>query len=185
MDSNRFRWLATCAIFFAIPIPIAWAGWVSVGSATTVAGASVTSFELVLDGRHVPATIPSGSGVMHEGTFTAAAPFCTSGTMVDLKFEGSAAVQRSYTCGDGTGSMSMRVTTPALEHMTGGDGRWQIAGGTGSYASLRGKGTWTSVRLGGDPEDFATVTFRSTSNGIVDRAAPPTRPRHSRGTPSD
>lgn len=168
MDSNRLRWLATCAIFFAIPIHVAWAGWVSVGTATTVAGASATSFELVLDGRHVPATIPSESGVMHAGTFTAVAPFCTSGTMVDLKFEGSAAVRRSYTCDDGTGSMNMRVTIPAAEHSTGGSGSWQIFGGTGRYASLRGKGTWTSVHLGGDPERFATVTFRSTSTGIAD-----------------
>ena len=166
MDSDRFRWLATCAILFAIPI--AWAGWVSVGSATTVAGTSVSSFELVLDGRHVPATIPSASGVMHVGTFTASVPFCASGTMVDLAFEGSVAVRRSYTCGDGTGSMSMRVTRPAFEHFTGGDGSWQILGGTGQYASLRGKGTYTSVHLGGDPADWGTVTFRSTSSGIAD-----------------
>ena len=61
--------------------------------ATTVAGAP-GSFELVFDARHVPATIPSNSGVMHVGTFTASPPFCASGTVTDLAFEGSRAVRK-------------------------------------------------------------------------------------------
>lgn len=135
--------------------------------ATTVAGAP-TSFELVFDGRHVPATIPSASGVMHVGPFTASPPFCPSGTVTDLEFQGSAAVTRSYTCDDGSGGIRISVTTPAVEHETGGTGRWRILDGTGEYASLRGNGTWTSARLAGDPSDFASVVFRSTSRGAVD-----------------
>lgn len=166
MYRGRLGWLATCAILPVIAI--AGVGLASVSGASTVAGASVSSFEFVFDGRHVPATIPSESGVMHVGTFTASAPFCASGTVVDLEFQGPPAVLRAYTCDDGTGSMIVRSTTPRFEHDTGGSGRWAILDGTGQYASLRGKGDWTSARLGGDPTDFGTITFRSTSRGIAD-----------------
>ena len=151
-----------------LAIPVAWAGWVSAGSAATVAGASVSSFQFVFDGRHVPATIPSEIGVMHVGTFTASAPFCASGTVVDLEFDGSAAVRRSYTCGDGTGSMSVRSTMPRLEHVTGGSGRWVILGGTGQYASLRGKGTWTSVPARRRSGGLRRSRFAARSSGIAD-----------------
>jgi len=133
-----------------------------------IAGAPTTAFELVFEGRHVPATIPTASGVMHVGTFTASTPFCASGTVVDLEFIGSNAVRRSYTCGDGSGSMTMRVTTPVLEHVTGAGAAWTILGGTGKYVSLRGKGRYSSVQTGGDQADFASITFRSTSTGIAD-----------------
>jgi hypothetical protein len=135
--------------------------------AATVSGAP-TSFEVVFEGRHVPATIPSSSGLMHVGTFTASPPFCRSGTVADLEFHGSAAVTRSYTCGDGSGTMTLRSTVPAAEHETEADGSWRILGGTGNYAALRGKGAWASVRLAGDPTDSSTVVFRSTLRGIAD-----------------
>jgi hypothetical protein len=135
--------------------------------ATAVSGAP-RSFEVVFDGRHVPATIPSASGLMHLGTFTASPPFCRSGTVADLEFHGSSAVTRSYTCGDGSGTMTMRSTTPAAEHETEGGGSWRILGGTGDYAALRGKGTWASARLAGDPADWSTVVFRSALTGIAD-----------------
>ena len=163
MYRNRFKWLSICAV---LPAVILSAGLVSASGATRAA--SVSSFGFAFEGRHVPATIPSESGVMHVGTFTASAPFCASGTVVDLEFYGPGAVQRSYTCGDETGSISMRSSTPRFEHVTGGRGTWEILGGTGQYASLRGKGTWTSVHLGGDPDDWGTITFRSTATGIAD-----------------
>jgi hypothetical protein len=147
---------------------------VAVAGVVTVAGAPPpSSFQFSFDGRHVPATFPTNSGVMHVGTFTASAPFCTAGTVVDVAFDGSAAVRRSYTCADGSGSALVRSTIPSLEHMTGGRGSWSVLEGTGRYASLRGKGTWESVHLSGDPADFASVTFRSTSTGIADLDAVP------------
>ena len=135
---------------------------------TMVAGAPTSAFELVFEGRHVPSTIPSTSGVMHVGTFVGSTPFCSAGTVVDLEFIGSTALARSYTCADGSGSMTMRVTMPVLEHVTGAGGAWTILRGTGKYVSLRGKGRYSSVQTGGDQADFASVTFRSTSTGIAD-----------------
>jgi hypothetical protein len=143
-------------------------GCVLFGGVTMVAGAPTSAFELVFDGRHVPATIPTLSGVMHVGTFAGSAPFCASGTVEDTEFHGSNAVIRSYTCSDGSGSMTMRVTTPILEHVTGAGGAWTILGGTGKYVSLRGKGRYSSVQTGGDQADLASITFRSTSTGIGD-----------------
>ena len=166
MDRDRFRRLAGCAILLAVPFALA--GWASAVNATSATGPAAGSFKLVFEGRHVPATIPSETGVMHVGTFSASAPFCASGTVVDLEFYGPGAVRRSYTCGDGTGSMFVRSSTPRFEHVTGGSGSWEILGGTGRYVSLRGKGAWTSVYLGGDPTDYGTITFRSTSTGIAD-----------------
>jgi hypothetical protein len=162
---GRFGAIAACAMLPAIVI--ACAGLVLSG-ATTGAGVAVGSFGFVFDGRHVPATIPSESGVMHVGTFTASAPFCASGTVADLEFYGPGAVRRSYICGDGTGTMFVRSSTPRFEHVSGGSGSWEILGGTGQYASLRGRGTWTSVHLGGDQDDYGTITFRSTSGGVAD-----------------
>lgn len=145
----------------------------AVAGVVTVAGAPPPSFQLVFEGRHVPAIFPTQSGVMHEGTFTASAPFCSSGTVVDVAFDGSAAVRRSYTCADGSGSALVRSTIPSLEHMTGGRGSWSVLEGTGRYASLRGNGTWESLHLSGDAADLASVTFRSTSTGVADLDATP------------
>ena len=75
---------------------------------------------------------------------------------------------RSYSCADGSGSMTMRVTTPIPEHVTGAGGAWTILGGTGRYVSLRGKGRYSSVQTGGDPADLASIAFRSASTGIAD-----------------
>jgi hypothetical protein len=142
-------------------------GCALVAGVTMVAGAPTSAFELVFEGRHVPSTIPTSSGVMHVGTFTASAPFCASGTVVDLEFIGST-VRRSYICADGSGSMTMRVTVPSLEHVTGLGGAWTILGGTGKYETLRGKGRYSSLHTGGDQADFASITFRATSTGIAD-----------------
>jgi hypothetical protein len=155
--------LATrCAV-----LVVALSGLVGVAGVTTMAGAPST-FELVFDGRHVPATFPTNSGVMHVGTFTASAPFCSAGDVSDLSFQGSTSVTRSYTCSDGSGGITVRSTTPILEHDTGGTGTWRILDGRGQYASLRGNGRWTSLYLGGNSADWATLTFRSTSTGIAD-----------------
>jgi len=85
-------------------------GCVLFAGVTMVAGAPTSAFELVFDGRHVPATIPTLSGVMHVGAFAGSAPFCASATVEDTEFKGSNAVIRSYTCSDRSGSMTMRVT---------------------------------------------------------------------------
>jgi hypothetical protein len=57
----------------------------------------------------------------------------------------------------------------------GGNGTWQIVSGKGALVNLRGKGRWTSVRLSGVTDDPASITFRSTWEGVTDfDASPPT-----------
>ena len=123
---------------------------------TVVAGAVPRSFELTFEGSH-PAAV-------HEGPFTASAPFCAAGYAADRPSPQSTGpppvVTRDYTCGDGTGTVTMLVDRPHGEHSPGGTGRWKIVEGSGHYARLRGQGTWTSS--GGDPR------FRSVLSGIVD-----------------
>jgi hypothetical protein len=166
MHSGRFKCLSIGAI---LPAIIASACLVSASGATTGAGATVNSFQFVFDGRHVPVTTPGVLGLTHIGTFTASAPFCASGTVADLEHLSPASLRRSYTCGDGTGSMTVaHFGRIEAEHVTGSSGSWVIVGGTGHYTSLRGKGVRTSTYLGGDPDDWETITFRSTASGIAD-----------------
>lgn len=56
----------------------------------------------------------------------------------------------------------------------GGGGTWQIVEGTGRYENLRGGGSYKSVILSGSPDDFASITYRSTWTGVVafDATAP-------------
>jgi len=65
MQRNRFSWVAL--------VGIGLAGVVAVSAATAPAARSAASpFELVVQGRAVD--------VILDGTFTASAPFCESGT---------------------------------------------------------------------------------------------------------
>ena len=141
------------------------------------ADAAPAQFTLTLNGSHVPDARLS-SGLRHEGRFTASAPFCPSGFAVDSKVledETSLTVLRTFTCDDGTGSFTAFMPNVRAEH-GGTGGRWQIVGGAGKYAGLRGIGSYTSERLSGDPDDFLSITFRSTWSGTVDfdTAAPST-----------
>jgi hypothetical protein len=162
------RFAGATAVLFAALVTLV----LLVGTPTLVAAPS--SFQLVFEGRHVPSTIATSS-VMHVGTFTASAPFCASGTVADLEFQGGGqAVLRQYSCADASGSITVRSTFPNVEHETGsGEGalrHWKVLAGAGRYASLRGRGAWASVRLGGsdDPLEWATVTFRATATGVAD-----------------
>jgi hypothetical protein len=134
---------------------------------TGAAGAaSPPSFQLVFDGKH-------NASLLHEGTFTTASPLCPSGTAADVSVdEQTLTAQRRFRC-DAGGDFTAKVGPLSAEH--GGTGSWQIVSGTGPLADLRGKGTFTSVRLTGDPNDPATITFRSTWTGVADLdATPPT-----------
>jgi hypothetical protein len=135
----------------------------------TATDAASMQFTLTLDGSHVPDATLS-SGLRHEGPFTASAPFCPAGFAADVKVladETSLTVLRRFTCDDGTGSFTAFLPNVRAEHGAR-VGRWQIVDGSGKYASLRGVGTYASVRLSGDPEDFLSITFRSTWSGTVD-----------------
>jgi hypothetical protein len=94
------------------------------------------------------------------------ASFCPSGSAADVSVEATTdTALRRFTCTGGGGDFSARIAPLPAEH--GGTGVWQIVEGTGPLADLRGKGTWTSTRLSGRPDDPATITFRSTWEGVA------------------
>ena len=128
---------------------------------------AAAEFQLVFDGKHAPS-------LLHEGPFTTSASFCASGYAVDTEVDpATESALRKFTCSGSGAAFTARVGRLPAEH--GGSGTWQITEGTGPLADLRGEGTWTSVRLGGNPLDPATITFRSTWKGVADLdAAPPT-----------
>ena len=68
-------------------------GCVLFAGVTMVAGAPTSAFELVFDGRHVPATIPTLSGVMHV------ACVCRLGSVLRLGNGRGHRIQR-IECGD-------------------------------------------------------------------------------------
>lgn len=117
------------------------------------------SFHLVFDGRH-------NAALLHEGTFATSSSFCPSGSAADVSVEATTdTALRRFECADGS-TFSARVAPLPAEH--GGIGSWQIVDGTGSLANLRGKGTFASTRLAGRPDDPATISFRSTWDGVAD-----------------
>jgi hypothetical protein len=119
----------------------------------------------------------------HQGTFTAPAPMCTSGT-----WQGNGQGTRVFTCADGSGTFTASFDGE-LEHMTGASGPWAIVSGDGKYVTMRGRGTATidfSTGPNGSP-----ITFSDTWQGVVDfdnvapritvRRATATRLRQPRG----
>jgi hypothetical protein len=135
----------------------------------TAGGAEATApatFRLVFDGHH-------NAALLHEGTFATTTTWCASGSAADESVTPSTdTAVRRFTCAGG-GEFTAKVEPLPAEH--GGSGTWQIVAGTGPLADLRGKGTFTSVRVTGSSDDPATITFRSTWDGVADfDATPPT-----------
>jgi len=131
------------------------------------AGAGPTTVTLTFDGTHV-ANSSLRSGLRHEGRFTAAPPLCAHGTAVDVEDVEDAplSVMRKYTCDDGTGTFTAFLPAVAAEH--GGNGTWKIVAGTDRYATLRGQGTYTGHLVSGSLDNFLTVVYRATWQGVVD-----------------
>jgi hypothetical protein len=148
-------------------------GVIAVGLAVVcglfVAGASAApaSFTLRFDGVHVAdSSLPAG--IRHEGRFTASAPFCPAGHAVDaqdVEIE-PLTVMRTFTCDDGSGSVTAFLPAIAAEH--GGIGTWKIVSGTGRYEALRGIGTYAGRLVSGDPSVFETIVFTTAWQGVVD-----------------
>jgi hypothetical protein len=123
------------------------------------ARAAPASFHLVFDGRH-------NAAFLHEGTFSTSLTLCTSGSAEDTSVDATTdTATRRFTCVEG-GSFTAKIAPLPAEH--GGSGSWQIVAGSGPLAGLRGKGTFSSTRSGGRTDDPATITFRSTWDGIAD-----------------
>jgi len=129
-------------------------------------GAAPTNFRLVFDGKH-------NAALLHEGTFTTSASFCSSGAAEDISVDGATdTAQRRFRCTNG-GDFTAQLSPLPAEH--GGTGVWQIVAGGGPLANLRGKGTFSSTRLEGQSDDPTTITFRSTWTGVVDFDVEPPR----------
>ena len=139
--------------------------FISVGAA-----AAPSPFSLTFEGAHfLDSSLPAG--LRHDGRFTASAPVCSAGRAYDVRhLEGDEllAVLRLHTCDDGSGSFTAFMPAVRFEHGGSGSGIWRIVEGAGRYASLRGMGTYTGTRISGDPENFATITYRTNWQGVVD-----------------
>ncbi len=114
--------------------------------------------ELKLEGTHA-----AGAGY-HEGTFTASAPLCPSGTWLGDSEEDGDGV-REFTCADRSGTFTTDFVGDA-EHETGATAPWAITGGTGKWVKLRGAGTATTDQSTGPGQP--PIDFRSTWTGLVD-----------------
>ena len=149
------------AVLAAVLITAVLAATASRGARTATA-----PFHLVFDGKH-------NAALLHEGSFTTSSSFCSSGSAADVSIDSTTDTSlRRFDCGS-AGDFTAEVTPLPAEH--GGIGSWQIVAGSGSLADLRGKGNWTSTRLTGRPDDPATITFRSTWDGVADfDVSPPT-----------
>ena len=118
------------------------------------ASATPRTITFHLDGTHPP------DKDAHQGTFTAPAPLCSSGT-----WQGNGRNGRVFTCADDSGTFTA-LFNGELEHTAGASGPWAIVGGTGAYATLRGAGTGhidSSTGPTGNP-----ITFSDTWTGRVD-----------------
>jgi hypothetical protein len=134
---------------------------------TSAAGAAPSAFHLTVEG-HIGHAL--GGALLHDGTFTASPPFCSSGTGVDL-WASPARPMVSYrllSCDDRSGSLTVRLVDTEAEHTRGRTGIWRVVEGTGPYAELRGMGTLTGMPLGSDAGHPGTPRFRTEWSGIVD-----------------
>jgi hypothetical protein len=144
--------------------------------ALTIAAAPVQVM-LHLDGSH-----PVGQD-NHQGTFTASAPLCSSGS-----WAGNAGGTRLFTCADGSGTFLVSFNGN-LEHVAGSTGDWAIQSGTGSYATLRGGGT-ARVDSSTGPTSVPVVFSDTFTGAVAFDVTPPsgsitsvkfTRPKTARG----
>ena len=156
MRRRSFTWVALAGTGLACVV--------AVSAATALASSSAaSSFEIVATNRYeaiepeCPDCWPWGPPVQ---TFTSGAPFCTSGTVLDLEWSGPRGERfRRYTCTDGSGGLTL------TEWGAPGRGEWTIVEGSGRYAGLRGKGSWREEELGDDPD---VVVLRTTMQGVAD-----------------
>lgn len=129
-----------------------------VASARPAVARTPEAATLSLSGAH-----PKDRGY-HEGTFTAPAPLCPSGTWLgDSEEEGDGI--RDFTCDDGSGTFTADFVGDS-EHQTGAKGPWAITGGTESWAKLRGKGT--AVTDSSTGPGSSPIVFTSTWTGVID-----------------
>ena len=96
----------------------------------------------------------TGTGATSEGTFTATAPLCISGTHRSLRLVANPSrahgwtVDAEYTCDDNSGTFLIQYHPQVGANYAGGTrdmefmltGPWSILKGTGRYANVTGQG---------------------------------------------
>ncbi len=98
-------------------------------------------------------------------TFTADG-FCASGEALSFGHHvvgnGRAAVfhlYKTFTCDDGSGSLTIHLSAAAVFGMSGTIGGWNVVGGTGDYARVRGGGHIVGTAFDGGIDDVYTGTL--------------------------
>jgi hypothetical protein len=163
-------------------VVVGFAAAMAIGAVVAIAARSAASpFELVLTGGHeaVPPSQAFPFGIRHTGTFRSGAPFCPSGTYVDLAYDALNGLEdlRRFSCDDDTGTLDVAMEM-WFEHKSPFADTWRIVGGSGRFDGLRGGGTYRGEFLSGDEATFPlSVTYRSTLRGFVafDSVAPTIR----------
>ena len=156
---------------------VTWAGVALWPTATS----RPDSFELVFDAHRSPASARQGFsfGFRNEGSFSADAPMCSTGNAVDVEHrlsKGWITELRTYTCGDGTGTITARTWLLEVDEASGYEaGIWKIVGGTGRYETFRGIGTYRSVVVDGDSSDAVDATSLEAWQGAAGFDATPPR----------
>jgi hypothetical protein len=181
VQRTSFSWVALVAGGLA--------GVVAVSAATAPAAHFPASpFELTLEYELWSPDQTSYPPSSLEGAFTAQAPFCRSGTAVELgRRVGAREAKHRLTCDDGSGSLVIWTLVGLDDNDVYGDaiqGPFRILDGTGSYVGLRGKGLQRSEILsevldpgcvlsdevGGEFCPWRQV-WRSTLEGVADEDA--------------
>jgi hypothetical protein len=139
MHRKRFSWVALVGIGLAGVVAV------SAAASTLAARSPASPLEIVFHGRHEPMPPNPFATVLHVGTFTSGAPFCVSGTAEDagwdrLRPNSDTSGLRLYTCADGSGSLTLWITSLQAEHTPGAGSEWRIEQGSRRYEGLRGKG---------------------------------------------
>jgi hypothetical protein len=159
MHRKRLSWVALVGIGLAGVVAV------SAAASTLAARSTASPLEIVFHARHEPMLPNPFATVLHTGTFTSGAPFCESGTAEDagwarLRPNSDTSGLRLYTCADGSGSLTLWITSVQAEHTPGAGSEWRIEQGSGRYEGLRGKGTSGEEGPCCNPEDRPTITSK-------------------------
>ena len=140
------------------------------------ATAAPAPFLLTFDGAHsVDPLCPTGSATtVASPRPRRSAPQDGPTTWVTPQMRGDFLTSCASTRATTAAAASRRIM-PTVRGEHGGTGSWRILEGTGRYATLRGLGTYTGTLISGDPDVFATISYRTNWQGVVDfDADPPT-----------
>jgi len=74
---------------------------------------------------------------------------------------GSFHLTKELTCGDGTGTFTIRVDAATVFGSPTDQGGWSVAGGTGDYANLSGGGSLVGTYVDGGIIDLYTGSVRN------------------------